>query len=135
MGGGGLKFERRERKADAARGIWVVRRWMSQSMSSSIMRVVVALLARKVRRACRWPSQARAEPRVRVEVLGLVRRWVMSDSVHWGCGGIVMSREVMFAARSRPDRRGDWGRETARIDPNCSLVVSKTYRFSVRDED
>lgn len=76
----GLKFVVRERKAEAVAGIWVVRRWMSQSTSSSMMRAVEWSLARKAWRAFRWPSQARAEPRVMVDKCS-ARRPEMSSSV------------------------------------------------------
>lgn len=48
----------------------------------------------------------------------VARKCEMSSSVQVGWSGMVMSREVMLAARRRPARRGELGRQTARMRPN-----------------
>jgi hypothetical protein len=122
----GLKLDVRARKAEAVAGIWVVRRWMSQSTSSSMMRAVEELLLRKARSALRWPSHARAEPRVIVETCS-ARRLDISSGVHAGCAGMEMSISVMFAARRRPSRRGDCCRDTAMTEPNCTAKSARRH--------
>ena len=90
---------------------------MSQSTSSSMINAVEWSLARNVRSALRWPSQANADPRVIVEILS-ARNCEMSSSVQRGCTGIEISSPVMLAAKRSPSRRGDCWRETAMIEPN-----------------
>lgn len=111
------------RMAAAAVGIWTVRRWMSQSTSSSSIMTDSRSVERNQRSAFRCPSHASALP-FDIRLSLSARSLFTSSSVHLGCTGMVISISVMLEASSKLSRRGDPSRDTASTAPNCTSVVS-----------
>jgi hypothetical protein len=82
------------------------------------MSAVSMFWARNQRRALRWPSQAFAAPRLRVE-LSVDWRRVMSSSVQVGWSGMSILRPVSSAESLSEARKAEVLVETAMILPNC----------------
>lgn len=103
--------------AAAAVGICTVRKWMSQSTSSSRIMTDSKSVERNHRSAFKCPSHASALP-LDIRLSLSARSLVTSSSVHFGWAGIVISISVIFAANMRPSRRGDPSLDTATTAPN-----------------
>lgn len=117
--------ERSWRMAAAARGTWVLRRWMSQSTSSSRIKAVSRSVERNQVRAFRWPIQANADPFLIRDFSG-ERKASRSSAVHFGWSGMVSSMPVRFAAKMRSFRRGEVACDTARTAPNPKVAFAGT---------